>query len=284
MSLKALTASLTRSGPGGLILTPVLMDFLFKRGRDVTAGKVSKKSIVVADAKRSIAALKERIVEFNHGEEERIPGAFHPSSMGRCRREMWFTHFGAERRSESKSESLRTFVIFEFGTYFHLFIQNLCDAAGILESRETLVESRKPPIEGHCDGILKIDGVRYALEIKTINQYEFAKLTGPKFEHKQQAMTYMHVLGLKYGIVLYFDKGTGNFKEYVIVYDPVFVQDHVLSVIKAYRKLVRDRELPPRISEDPSRPPCSYCAYSELCYNQGVLKRFVRRVQLEGLK
>lgn len=279
MSLKALTASLTRSGPGGLILTPVLLDFLFKQGRDVHAGRISKKSIVVADARRSIAALKTRILEFNHGEKERIPGAFHPSSMGRCRREMWFTHFGAERRSESKSESLRTFVTFEFGTYFHMFIQNLCDAAGILLSRETLVESRNPPIEGHCDGVLKVDGVKYALEIKTINQYEFAKLTKPKFEHKQQVMTYMYVLGIGYGIVLYFDKGTGNFKEYVVAYDSVFVQDHVISVIKAYRRMVRTRELPPRVSEDPSRPPCSYCSYAELCYNAGALKKFVKSVK-----
>lgn len=284
MSLKTLTASLTKSGPGGLILTPVLMDFLFKRDRGIQKGLISKKEVVVQDCRMSIASLKKRILEFNHGEEERIKGAFHPSSMGRCRREMWFTHFGAARRSESKSDSLRKHVTFEFGTYFHLFIQNLCEAAGILEDREVLVESYDPPIEGHCDGILKIDKIRYVLEIKTINQYEFAKLTGPKFEHRQQAMAYMYVLKIKYGIVLYFDKGTGQFKEYVIVYDPVFVKEHVTATIRKHRALLAKKELPPRISEDPSRPPCSYCAFSELCYNKSMLDKFVSSVKKKGSK
>lgn len=269
-ALKALVKSLS----DGQVLLPVLMDHVFKTERGLLSGKITKRDVTVADAERTIRTFKKRKAEFNHGEKPHDVEPFHPSRMGACSRQLWFHHFKAIPKATGREDAFRRHFIFELGTYFHVFLQNLADAAGVLEQAEVPVESNDPPITGHCDGILLIDGIRYAWEIKTINTREFALLNGPKFEHKQQVMTYMHVLKLKWAVVLYFDKATNAFKEYVIRYDPQFVKEHILPKIEQHFKDIESGDVPPRISEDTARPPCLYCPYLSLCHSSQDLKLF----------
>lgn len=272
--LKALLKSLS----DGEVLLPVLMDYVHKMDMDLHSGKLTKRDVTVADADRTIRTFKKRKEEFNHGEKKLDVEPFHPSRMGACSRQLWFHHFKAPRSGSSRQDSFRKHFIFELGTYFHVFLQNLADAAGVLEQAEVSVFSEDPPIIGHCDGILNIGGIRYAWEIKTINTREFGLLNGPKFEHKQQVMAYMHVLKLKWAVVLYFDKATNAFKEYVIQYDPQFVKEHIIPKIRQHFKDIHSKQVPPRISEDTNRPPCLYCEFLSLCHSSQDLKRFQRKL------
>lgn len=285
MSLKALTASLSKTGAGAIV-TPHLTEHLFKRRRELESGAITRTDLLLKDCRRSIKCLKRKMAEFDHDSNaNKIPGAFHPSSMGRCRRMMWFDYFKAPRQPESRLEVLKMHMIFEFGSYFHMFFQNLCADAGILVRREVPVVLKDPSIQGHCDGILRINGVLYVLELKTINSYSFGRLDGPEFEHKQQAMTYMYVLrkkpryaNLQWAAIVYFDKGTSQLKEYVVRYDAEFMEQNVVTEIKRFHEALDLKKIPNRISEDPTKRPCAECPYHDLCYNDVRLRKFIKHL------
>lgn len=62
---------------------------------------------------------------------------------------------------------------------------------------------------GHCDGILLTRAGRKLLfEFKTISKSQYKGLRQPKHEHVIQCHAYMHTLGIKEAIVLYWDKGS----------------------------------------------------------------------------
>lgn len=258
------------------VLTPFLMDFLLKEQKSLERKKITRKDVTVADAELTIECMEKRIEEFNHGRlaDKGSVQAFHPSQIGRCMRSMWFDAFHAPMQPEPRADFLKRHLTFEFGTYIHVLVQNLCARAGILEAREAVVQSNDPFVEGHCDGIVNIEGVRYALEIKSINPRDFASLSEPKHEHLQQVTAYMMVLGLEFAIVLYVNKADSSVKEYVVSYDREFAAKHVYGRILRFQTCVQHRILPERETEGAGKAPCIYCRFAGLCYDQPALNHF----------
>lgn len=258
------------------VLTPYLMDFLLKEQRELERKTKTRKDVTVADAKLTIDCMESRIAEFNHGRlaDKGAVQAFHPSQIGRCLRSMWFDAFHAPMQPEPRADFLKRHLTFEFGTYIHVLLQNLCARAGVLEGREVVVQSDDPFVEGHCDGIVSINGVRYALEIKSINPRDFASLTEPKHEHLQQVTAYMMVLGLEFAIVLYVNKADSSVREYVVSFDREFAREHVYGRILRFQTCVRYGILPARETEGAGKAPCIYCRYSGLCYDSVALAHF----------
>jgi hypothetical protein len=80
---------------------------------------------------------------------------------------------------------------------------------------------------GHPDGILNVKPQRALLELKTINDGGFTSLSfnGPSDWYVWQMQLYMHLLGLKTGFLLYVNKSTSEFKEFVIKYDKKIAQE-----------------------------------------------------------
>lgn len=101
------------------------------------------------------------------------------------------------------------FDILEKGTEFHESIQNTLAAEGLLIQAEALVQDVKNDITGHVDAIIR-DGKggagRKALEIKTINNDAFQKMSGPKSEHMSQTNFYLRQLKLKNGTIMYVNR------------------------------------------------------------------------------
>jgi hypothetical protein len=66
-----------------------------------------------------------------------------------------------------------------------------------------------------------LSGAVKAIEIKTINSREFAKLSAPKPLHKLQLLVYLFLLGIESGIVLYIEKDyPHNMKEFAVESQP----------------------------------------------------------------
>ena len=81
-------------------------------------------------------------------------------------------------------------------------------------------------IVGHCDGVLLIDGEYCLFELKTINDYGYQTLLGPKSSHRYQVTIYMKLLGIKKAVIVYINKGkTGQLKEFAIDFDDTMWED-----------------------------------------------------------
>lgn len=279
MSLKLFIKSLDN----GEVLIPELRRFFIERTKLEETGKLSRKDVTVQDAKQVIACYTERIEEFNHGEE--IKGEFfHPSALGQCQRKIFFDIKNAPRDTAVASQGddlIRSHMTFETGTHIHVIVQNICESAGLLVKREVAIQDEKRKILGHCDSVLKIRGVKYALEIKSINSAGFQRTTAPKHEHKAQLHAYMRCLGLKWGIVLYVNKDTGQMKEYVVRFDLAFYMEHVRGRIRTFFKRLRKNTLPPREGTSPSVFPCMFCPFTRICFETGYVERWMKTMTPE---
>jgi CRISPR/Cas system-associated exonuclease Cas4 (RecB family) len=278
-NLSAFVTSLSK----GEVLLPYLRRFLANEEAAQESEEVSRKAGVIHDAELTIACFKERIKEFNHGEDPK-GDFFHPSQIGGCMRRTFFDIYEAPRDAKDKNDDpLKKYMIFEMGTYLHVVIQNLCERAGILVRREVPIVRADLKIIGHADGVLEINGVRYVLEFKTINSAGFSKLNAPKHEHKGQATAYMRALKKKYGtvhaIILYFDKDRAAVKEFVVKYDVAFYKEHVRKRIDMFFQKVHAKQLPDKEGDNPAAFPCMFCAYKRVCWDSFVTKKFMLSIR-----
>jgi hypothetical protein len=271
MSLKSIIASVSR----GKVLMPVIQDFIAARQRKLRKGAITRRGETLRGAKQTIRAMKRRIEEFNHGEE--IEGEyFHPSALGTCLRMMWLAHFKAPIDIRPPDDELKTYLIFETGSWFHVMMQNLFARAGILEASEIPIKDDKLRILGHADAIVRLD-TRYLVELKTINSRQFTLLGNqPKQAHNQQLHAYMKALKLKWGIILYYDKDRSALKEFVIPFDEDFYKEFCEARISRYFKHVRKKTPPDREGTGPTQPPCSWCNFATTCYSSTRMKKLVR--------
>lgn len=269
-----LKAVLSKMGKGA-VLTPVLSQFLDREALAQAADSSVRRRIARHDAILTIRAMRHRHAEFSHG--VKAEGfEFHPSAIGQCLRKLWFEQHDAPRDRRAKDDRLQTYLTFELGSYLHVIVQNLCERAGILLEREFQLVSKAYAIRGTCDGILRIGGLRYVLEIKSINSGQWVKVQRePKFEHKQQAMAYMHVLGIPWAVILYVNKDRSIVKEFTIAYDKEFFQTHFFERAMTFKKHLDKRTMPSREGDSPSRMPCSFCQYASLCFSDSRLKQFI---------
>lgn len=272
--------SWSRTLQNGKLLLPILSAFVGQEIRDIRSKKKHKKEPVIEDSKLTISALKERIVEFNHGDEDLgDDDLFHPSQIGGCRRKWWLENFKAPRETvDSDGDLLRSHLTFEIGTYFHILFQNLCLRAGVLKQREVPILSPKKQMIGHADGLLLINGKEYILEIKTANGRNFILISSkPKEEHLLQLHAYMLGLNVERGIIVYYNKDTSATKEFVVKYDPAIGQE-VKVRINEHFKNVRKVTLPRRDYQDANKAPCNYCPYMSLCYSKSDMQEFLAKL------
>lgn len=280
MSLKNLIKAIGKKE----VLSPVLANFLNGRQVAIAAGEVSKKKGVILDAKLTVECYTARIEEFNHGEE--IKGEFfHPSALGGCMRREWFKHYKAPRDVTPSRDFLQQEITFEIGTHVHVIIQNLCARAGVLVKREVAIQNTKEKVLGHADAIIRIDGTKYLLEIKTINSRGFTMLANDCHHgHKRQIMTYMKCLGLQWGIVFYVDKDRSQTKEFVIQFDEDFYNAECGNRIKGFFKNVRDCTMPPRDGTSTSDFVCRYCEFQQLCWTDTERLKYERQLKQQHAK
>jgi len=273
VSLKSLIASIA----GKEVLLPVVHVHLLKQNERLRRGELTRRQWEVSRARRTIKALRRLIDGFNHGEEPN--GYFHPSSVGRCLRELWFDHFDAPSETPEKAkEHLRWSLLLEFGTDFHTAFQNLCAEAGVLLRREIPVIDRKRKLIGRADGIVKVDGVKYVLEIKTIGSRQFSLLgESPRREHLYQAHLYMEALNLPRGVFVYYNKDNSRTREYVVQMNETILGE-AWDRISTLRRHVAERTPPLREGVKPETFPCSFCRYTHLCFGVHHLEDFLDKL------
>lgn len=159
---------------------------------------------------------------------------FAPSSI-RCKRKSWFRLRGTQPDFLSNPDLVLDFTA-KIGTAIHELVQETLSTAlgadwvsveDYLEENpipyeyslskkgyETSVSIKNPPMKFACDGILKLSGNHYLLEIKSSEYSSWDSLVETKQHHKDQIRTYSTILNISKVLTLYVDRQYGGLKCY----------------------------------------------------------------------
>lgn len=190
---------------------------------------------------------------------------------------------------------------FDFGSGFHFIVQNqwfgkwgwlygdwLCTGCGkkylnqLMPKQkcscgsdnpyhyiELSLESSDHFLTGHPDGILKIDGQDYLMELKTSNKIYYEKIKGDKVPldaHRDQINMYMFLLGMKHGLVIYFNKDNSDWMQFYEKYNEKRVEKQ-LNKIKLIKEGIEKREAPKeRICESKTCSAAKRCPIRDICF------------------
>lgn len=140
-----------------------------------------------------VKRLDQYLLSLNGEPDDRAENVNAPSQAGKCQRANYYSRIGEE--TDYCCVDARTRRIFDNGTKTHERLQEYLMSEGILVMEEVPLRNDHYQIQGHTDGILKLnEGELAVLEIKSINTGSFSQLKAPKTEHEKQAMIYLYCL------------------------------------------------------------------------------------------
>lgn len=205
-----------------------------------------------------------------------------PSSLGGCKRNIYFQLIGAEIDKES-TITAEVIGMGESGTDRHERLQaaiiqmpevEWVDVEEYLKARPELgtVVQKKVGYEYKlynealnlsclCDGIIKFKGKYYILEIKTEASFKWNNRYAPEEKHKVQATAYAIALGIKDVIFLYENRDVCGKKTFLYKVSDDEIETLVTEIYEII-DMAESGEVPPK-SDD--KRECNYCQYKEEC-------------------
>lgn len=204
--------------------------------------------------------------------DKRASGVFHPSQLlDGCSRafayELLRTPISAKPIRGISGELQR---IFDVGTWYHLYIQNILYQLGLLEQAEVPVINEDKYLNGKADGVFKeeVFGEKVVLEIKTMNTWNFQKATFSPFKkHEFQASLYARELGAKKVLYLYINKDTSEIREFLrpLNEEQLALADKKMGDIIRHVKV---RKLPARSCKDKFCDAAIGCVFRSKCFTE----------------
>ncbi len=206
--------------------------------------------------------LIEKIDEFyKKPEDQKERDYFYASEVGDCPRKIFFKITGAP----CVAMEPRMYRVFQQGDQVHMRLMSVLYSLGLVTASEVKIPETEL-FRGRADGILKLDGENYVLEMKSISPYGFQTLTDmPKPEHMKQIQIYMHYFNISKGIILMENKANQDIKEFIVEKNEQIVQKLIEDFTKLKHMVSQD--IVPLIP-DKSKweyDMCSYCGYKEHC-------------------
>ncbi len=198
--------------------------------------------------------------------QEKKIGRYYPSEIGRCLRNLYYSY---KYPMKVKPKLLK---IFELGNIMHDFIVKVLQSEKIPEVElvdyEIPIELKMDDfvISGRIDDLilLKTDNRKILIEVKTCK--DVRAVIKPQNSHMVQLQFYMHVTGIKEGILLYVDKTTLDTKSFKLEYDEHWSKLIVDRFRKLHEALVKDElPLPEAKLIEEIRWMCGFCEYKEKC-------------------
>lgn len=202
----------------------------------------------------------------------RAKGVFHPSQLlDGCARAMYYDLVG-----EAPTDfALRKFTgtiqrVFDVGTWYHIYMQNILYNIGYLEQAEVPVISKEKFLNGKADGVFKkeVFGEKVVLEIKTMNSWNFSKaIFRPFKKHEFQASLYARELGAKKVLYLYINKDTSELRDFLMPINEeqlALADKKMTSVIEA----VKEGVPPKRFCSDKLCDVAITCPFATLCFRE----------------
>lgn len=209
---------------------------------------------------------------------------FAPSSI-RCPRISWFRLRGVQPDVNKKPDQVLNFSA-TLGTACHELIQQtLINSLGAdwievedylkdlnpqykytveKSGYESRVKIEDPPINFAVDGIIRIDGVVYLLEIKSSEYNSWKELSEPKPHHKDQLVCYASLLNLEHTLMIYIDRMYGDIKCFETTV-PMEQRQKTWNMFRYVQDMVEANLAPEKLPPGDSWCTPSMCNYYEKC-------------------
>lgn len=183
-------------------------------------------------------------------------GSFSASSAGQCHRRQVLSYIGIDT-GQVNGYQLQN--IFEDGKWRHMRWQAIMLQSGLLDQAEVPLDWPKMRSKGSMDGQGTVPdnhpraewrGKEFGFELKGVSPYVFNSYVqqGGKLEHKKQVHRYFLASGVDLFVILYEDKATQNWHEWVLEPDPVLLAEQQME-LEALNTAVDNKILPPVLPE-----------------------------------
>ena len=158
--------------------------------------------------------------------------------------------------------------VFDVGTWYHVYMQNILYQIGLLEQAEVPVVNKEKYLNGKADGVFKeeVFGEKVVLEIKTMNSWTFQKAVFKPFaKHEFQASLYARELGAKKVLYLYINKDTSEIRDFLmpINEEQLAQADKKMAEVISH---VKSGSLPKRTCIDRDCENAWACPFASLCF------------------
>ena len=198
-----------------LVITPELEPWLVKHGDEAFPDWVVD---ILADLLRTKPRIRS--------------GSFSGSAAGHCNRRQQLQFAGVT--GEAVDAQLQN--IFNDGKFRHLRWQGMLLTLGLITDVEYLVKWPQMLSRGSLDGRGEVSqnhpnakwrGTEFGFELKGVSTFQYSALakSGPKDEHLRQIHHYFVLGGFDLFIVIYEDKTTQAWTEWVVEPDPVLLKE-----------------------------------------------------------
>lgn len=214
------------------------------------------------------------VTSMGNVEGSRPAGRISPSGLMGCERQAVFKFLGVKgRRRKDPDQEL----VYDAGTWIgHKWQAIFLDMEAVLGKKRFRVVSYEQPVQyddlyisGTLDVLVKIEGVLWLIEIKSINDngYHWVLREGrPIPSHVYQLISYERARRVKRGLIWYENKNNQQTQAFVVEY-----RDSAWLEVRRWSRSVvsqlKRRQLPPM------HPDCKRgniwferCAYAGLCY------------------
>lgn len=216
-------------------------------------------------------------------------GGIHASELSRCRRLIVYSAMNTERKVQAQDKNPKQQRVFDIGTIVHAYVQSqfheMCDWVNGDRKQLTFEDeaaihpglggvAQQYNMHSSCDGIFTFwqplgqnvyqPWMRVGLEIKTINDDGFGKLSKPKDDHMEQTCLYQKALDVPLMWVLYFNKNN----QMVTRSEPPFLFKFNAALWGQIEKRIQEVYAMAQQAQLPARQEgfhCSFCPFAHVC-------------------
>jgi hypothetical protein len=196
---------------------------------------------------------------------------FRASSAGQCTRRQVLAMAGVPKMEKITPDLA---AIFATGHFIHLKWQMQGLTAGWLKVAEVPVDRDDLRAGGTMDGICHDDG---GFELKSINSRGFGSVNtyGPKDMHDFQVHHYMYLGGLDHFSIVYENKDTQEWREFLVPRNEKTIRD-VRESIERLNEYLDNKKLPPVLPECAAMSPVGpfrNCPFKDSCLKIKIFPR-----------
>jgi CRISPR/Cas system-associated exonuclease Cas4 (RecB family) len=205
---------------------------------------------------------------------------YRPSSIYGCKRMLWAARKGIPEELEfspvligitesgtDRHERIQT-VIEKMDNVYCIDVEAQVKQANLKGIKTEVVEKKEH--ETKCrnkelylsfmpDGLIRYEGIKTLVEIKTESVYKWQVRTAPAEEHIKQATCYAMGLGVEHIFFIYEDRNFTQKKAYLVKVQDEHISE-IKTIISTVNKYVEDNIIPPA-----EKDKCKYCPYKSWC-------------------
>lgn len=203
-------------------------------------------------------------------------GGFHPSSLHKCAREIWYKYKDYEPDRIPTSVAQRCFDMGHaiegcYTAYFEDMDEMEKKQPGIFNGFKLIGsnqkgENKELEIFYEYDKIVEVNKTQYLVDIKTTKDSDLGWGAMPHPGYIIQVQIYMFLTGIHNGVLLYQNKNTQIQGEYHFKYMPE-IFEKIKNKIKYIKNCVKNKTIPKRENERTSQS-CRWCDHQFTCWGE----------------